>query len=160
MLSDAERLSIKATVKRASDAVGGQKVLGAASRRIKAENAHARVSEYANGRELADERFVPLDIAVEFDRLLLGLGLDPMNLGNAARLLGYTLVRAPGVAPAPSTVEALLQSAEASAHAVSAGWTAHADGVLTTAERAELLQHIDRAVAAFEAFRLLLGEAR
>lgn len=73
-----------------------------------------------------------------------------------ARRAGGIFVPLPPANASPTDAEALIRVAETSAHAVSAGWTAIADGVITPAEREALRQHIDRGVAALESFRLML----
>lgn len=83
---------------------------------------------------------------------------SPIAAEYLARRAGGIFVALPASEAAASDAEALIKIAEASAHAVSAGWAARADGVVTPAEKASLMMLVDRSVAALEGFRLLLEE--
>lgn len=108
----------------------------------------ATFSDYVNLE--IENRAVPLDVAIDVDAYNLSRpGGRAWLIEAAARFLGFELVRRPAVGAQAAQVDGLIRSAKESAEAISAGWEALADSVVTAKERDEINRQFDQAVVAF-----------
>ena len=137
-------MRVKPATARASDDLGGDKVLAAVSSRI---THSARFSEYASFEH--PNRVVPLDAAIEVDRFALGRGLLPQHALLMAKELGMLLVPRPQGDLIDCDMAALCKISTESAEAIAAFAAARADGVTTPEEAALVRQKIADAQTAF-----------
>ena len=137
-------MRVKPATARASDDVGGDKVLAAVTSRIKHS---ARFSEYASFEQ--PNRVVPLDAAIEIDRYSLSQGRAPQHGNLLAEELGMLLVPRPFGNLSDCDMAALCKISTESAEAIAAFAAARADGVTTPEEAAQVRQKIADAQTAF-----------
>lgn len=147
MLSALERAQLKGVADLAFKMAGGNKACAFISR-------IQRLATFSDYISIAlEDRAVPLDVAIDIDAYNLSRGGEPWLLRAAAELIGHFIIKAPVIGAAGSTLDGLLQSAKETTEAIAAGWAAHADGLITPDEGAELCREIDEAVVAFLGFK-------
>tara|TARA_Y100000815_G_scaffold169233_2_gene153585 strand:+ start:5164 stop:5616 length:453 start_codon:yes stop_codon:yes gene_type:complete len=144
-ITDQELRGLKTTVALALKAVGGGSAFQQATRVLAPE-----LSKYSTH---ADERHMPIDIAVELDRL----SGEPSVIRHAAGLLGFDLkarASAPGEAPTPE----LMASATKECLDVFQTWAlAIADGQLDHADRVAIQREIQEAMRALTSLSDRIG---
>ena len=150
MLTETERLGLKAVSAEAFTAAGGQEACASISTRIKSHNAF---SEYGNPEHPG--RYVPVDVALEVDRYNLRRGVKaPLLVRHLAGLLGFDLVMKPTVAKLTSSMSTLTHVAKEGYEAVAALADYIDSGNKATAtQQRKAIKEIDEAIEALYAAR-------
>lgn len=147
-ITEQEAAGLKTVVGLAIKAVGGGAIFSGATRVLAPE-----LSKYAS---YADERHMPIDVAIDLDRV----SGEPSVTRHMAGLLGYDLKpreRAPGVMPDAQA----MASATSECLDVFRVWAdAMADGAITHAERVAIQREIQQALRALTDISDRIGRLR